>query len=116
MLLATHFINLVPSAAPDSFNVDDLLNATHAKFSWTHVNPSTVNGHFRGYKVVVYAPERGGRRQLAYYGAASSDRHEVLLGPQDNTVVIGERAKHKQQVVRMGVQVDSRLCKTTWHM
>lgn len=40
-----------PDAPPDGFEASEFLNATSVRFTWNHVDRSTVNGHFKGYKV-----------------------------------------------------------------
>lgn len=46
-----------PTAAPANFELSEEPNATAAAFTWSHVDPSTLRGHFIGYRVHVEALE-----------------------------------------------------------
>lgn len=41
----------VPTEAPLNFKADEVLNSTSVTFTWHHVQPQSILGHFQGYKV-----------------------------------------------------------------
>lgn len=48
----------VPQTPPSDFHISDLRNFSSVKLSWKPVDPSTVRGHFKGYKIVYWVKEK----------------------------------------------------------
>lgn len=48
----------IPESPPSDFQIIDLHNFSSIKVSWKPVDPSTVRGHFKGYKLVYWLREK----------------------------------------------------------
>ncbi|CAD6198575.1 unnamed protein product [Caenorhabditis auriculariae] len=51
-----------PDEPPAEFKIEKIVNFTTARFLWTPVDPSTVNGHFEGYEIEYWNRAKPGRK------------------------------------------------------
>ncbi|XP_014258139.1 neuroglian isoform X2 [Cimex lectularius] len=49
----------VPLEAPGNFTVINVTSSTDAVLSWNHVDPNSVQGHFKGYKIQTWTEKEG---------------------------------------------------------
>ena len=90
----------LPREAPTDFIVTEIINATTVAFAWTHVDPDSVRGHFRGYRVTVKS--RGGSEGLEQRGGEeeAQRRWVVEVGPEQRFAVLpGLHPMHRYSAV-----------------
>ena len=52
-----------PSEAPKNFALGETIGPRSALVSWEPVNPESINGHFKGYKILTWTDETGKENQ-----------------------------------------------------
>ena len=48
-----------PGAAPENFTLNEVIGPRSAIVSWNPVSPDSINGHFKGYKILTWTEETG---------------------------------------------------------
>lgn len=79
----------VPTEAPTNFTVLEVSSATSALFNWNPVPPSSVRGHFKGYKIQTWAENDEGNMK------------ESLLKGNMTRAIINKLTPHSKNFARV---------------
>ncbi|XP_077545441.1 neuroglian-like isoform X1 [Haemaphysalis longicornis] len=82
----------VPLTAPADFRLVRLLDSRSAEFAWNPVEPETVRGHFRGYKIQTCTSEECG-----------STERESALTADATTAIVSIFRPYSLNIVRLRV-------------
>ncbi|KAF2352093.1 Fibronectin type III [Trinorchestia longiramus] len=69
----------VPSEAPSNLKLDNVYGATTAKLSWDPVRNTSINGHFRGYKIQTWTEDE-----------TEAKARDVIIENNDETTAVVE--------------------------
>lgn len=82
----------VPLTAPDDFMLVQVVDTRSAEFSWSPVDPETVRGHFRGYKIETWTSEDG-----------EGMRRELVVPTDATTAMVSLFRPYARNLVRLRV-------------
>ena len=52
-----------PSQEPTNFTLREVIGPRSALVSWNQIDPNSINGHFKGYKIITWTDETGEKNQ-----------------------------------------------------
>ncbi|UYV67462.1 CHL1 [Cordylochernes scorpioides] len=78
----------LPSEAPSNFRLLEIVDPNSARFSWDPVPPESLNGHFKGYKILTWIEERQDARQMLVSPNVTTALVTILKPNSNNKVVV----------------------------